>query len=207
MSGVLPQAERHILETVPRGASVLQVGGGDRFRRADVVLDETERDVSARDPWPYRDGQFAFAVCTALPRLRDPIGVCRELERVALAGYVEVPTIEGELAGGQQRWLCDLVDGMLVFTAKPGGVYTDARVRVPPRWAEKLRRDERATGLFWEGRLPARERLVAPGVLVDELAAGVRRRVVPRVAGGAVVEARERARQLWGVAAQRRARR
>jgi hypothetical protein len=207
MSGVLPQAERHILETVPRGTSVLQVGGGDRFRRVDVVLDEHERDVCARDPWPYRDRQFAFALCTALPRLRDPVGVCRELERVALAGYVEVPTVEAELAGGDGRWLCDLVDGMLVFTAKPGAVHTEPRVRVPPRWAEKLRRDERATGLFWERRLPARERLVGTDALVEELAVRVRRRFEPGVADLAVVEARERARALWGVARERRARR
>jgi hypothetical protein len=203
MACVLPQATRRILETVPRGAAVLQVGGGDPFRRADAVLDERERDVCARDPWPYRDGQFAFAVCTALPRLRDPVGVCRELARVAVAGYVEVPTVEAELAGGRARWLCDVLDGHLVFTAKPGGAYTDARVRVPARWAERLGPGERAHGLFWERRLPARERLVAHDELLDELAARVRARFEPRAAEVAVTEARERARQLWGVARER----
>ncbi len=201
--GVLPQATRRILETVPRGAAVLQVGGGERFRRAEVVLDERERDVCARDPWPYRDGQFAFAVCTALPRLRDPVGVCRELGRVAAAGYVEVPTVEAELAGGDGRWLCDVLDGHLVFTAKPGGAYTDARVRVPPRWAERLGPGERVHGLFWEGRLPARERLADAGPLLDELAGRVRARFEPGTAEVVATEARERARQLWGVARER----
>ena len=200
---MLPQATKHILETVPRGAAVLQVGGGERFRRADAVLDERERDVCARDPWPYRDGQFAFAVCTALPRLRDPIGVCRELERVAAAGYVELPTVEAELAGGEGRWLCDVLDGHLVFTAKPGAVHTDVRVRVPARWAERLGPGERAHGLFWEARLPARERLVATDALLDELAVRVRARFEPGTAEVVVSEARERARQLWGVARER----
>jgi len=204
---VLPQATRHILDTVPRDAAVLQVGGGDRFRRATAVLDETERDVCAREPWPYRDGQFAFAVCTALPRLRDPVGVCAELARVARAGYVEVPTVEAELAGGDQRWLCDVVDGWLVFTAKPGAVHTDPRARVPPRWAERLAAEDRATGLFWEDALPARERLVAPGALVDELAARLRRRFEPRTAEVAVAEARVHAGRLWELARERRARR
>jgi hypothetical protein len=200
---VLPQATRRILETVPRGAAVLQVGRGDRFRRADVVLDEHQRDVCARDPWPYRDGQFSFAICTALPRLRDPVGVCRELSRVAAAGYVEVPTVEAELAGGEQRWLCEVLDGQLVFTSKPGALYTDARVRVPARWADRLGPGEEAHGLFWEDRLPARERLVATDVLLDELAARVRRRFEPGTAEVVVTEARERARQLWGVARER----
>ncbi len=204
---MLPQATRRILETVPRGAAVLQVGRGDRFRRADVVLDEHQRDVCARDPWPYRDGQFSFAICTALPRLRDPVGVCRELSRVAAAGYVEVPTVEAELAGGEQRWLCDLVDGWLVFTAKPGAVYTDPRVRAPQRWVDRLPPEDRVTGLFWERRLPARERLVATDVLLDELTGRLRRRFEPRTAEVAVAETRVRAGQLWRFAGEHRPRR
>ncbi len=55
-------------------------------------------DICDRDPWPFADDQFDFAVCvTTLEDIRDPIGACRELSRVAKAGYVEVPTVEAEL--------------------------------------------------------------------------------------------------------------
>jgi hypothetical protein len=146
--------------------------------------------VCGRDPWPFPDGRFDFAVCTALARLRDPIGVCAELGRVARAGYVEVPTIEAELAGGDAFWLCDVVDAELVFVHKPREVHLDPRVRVSSRRVAALEPEERVHALFWEGRLPARERHVAPGALAEELAERVRRRVAPSGAEIALSEAR-----------------
>ena len=124
------------------------------------------------------------------PALRDPVGVCFELSRVARAGYVEVPTIEAELAGGEARWLCDVVDAELVFVHKSVAVAADARVKVPPRWHARLTASERVHGLFWEDRLPARERIVEREELVDELAERLRRRFEPSAAEVAVAEAR-----------------
>src|SRR5215204_5526988 len=99
-------------------ALVLDVGGwGSPWPRADWVIDlmpyetrglygpaardrerfsrETwvERDVCAREPWPFGDDQFDYAVCShTLEDLRDPVYVCAELNRIARAGYVEVPS-------------------------------------------------------------------------------------------------------------------
>jgi hypothetical protein len=217
---VLPQAERRIAEQVPDDAVVLQVGAaGDAFARADWVLDDrphephgearfgrrtwVHRDVCARAPWPFEDGRFDFAVCTTLATLRDPVGVCGELARVARAGYVELPAIEAELAGGEARWLCDVVDAELVFVHKPRAVLTDPRARVPSRRLQALEPSDRVHALFWEGRLPARERLVDAEQLVTELSERLRRRFEPSSAEVALTEAR-RLGGLAGNAAVRR---
>jgi hypothetical protein len=221
---VLPQAVERIRTRFGGDEEVLQVGGFDApFGRADWVLDARPyedrgvpegrerftsrswlvRDVCAREPWPFHDGRFAFAVCTTLATLRDPIGVCAELSRVARSGYVEVPTIEAELATGEARWLCDVIDAELVFVHKSPAVAGDARVRVPPRWHARLSASERVHGLFWEERLPARERLVDAEDLVAELAERLRRRFEPSAAEVAVTEARARLGTLAGAAAAR----
>ena len=221
---MLPQAVERIRTALQDDDEVLQVGGFESpFGRADWVLDAQPyaergvaegrerfssrtwlvRDVCGRDPWPFEDEHFAFAVCTTLASVRDPIGVCAELTRVARAGYVEVPTIESELAGGRTRWLCDIADAELVFVHKDPTVVSDARVRVPPRWHARLQAAERVHGLFWEDRLPARERLVERDDLVDELAERLRRRFEPSAAEVAVAEARVRLGTLAGAAAAR----
>src|SRR5215212_2730078 len=113
-------------------AVVLDVGGwASPLARADWVIDlmphETrglygesdparerfsgerwvERDICARDPWPFADGQFDFAVCShTLEDVRDPVWVCSELARVARAGYVEVPSrLEEQAFGVHGPWV------------------------------------------------------------------------------------------------------
>lgn len=229
---MLPQAAERIRRTVAPDVEVLQVAAGDTpLARADWVLDARAyerrgdavggrgerftrrtwlvRDVCARERWPFEDGRFAFAVCTSLAALRDPIGVCAELSRVAAAGYVEVPTIEAELSAGVEggwlgrsahRWLCHVGDGELVFIAKPGAVHADPRVRVRSAWHDALSPEERVHGLFWDGRLPTRERVVDGPDLLDELAERVRRRFEPSSAEVALAEARDVGRRVAGFA-------
>ena len=229
---MLPQAAERIRQTVPSDASVLQVAAGDApLARADWVLDPRAyelrgdavgtrgerftrrtwivRDVCARERWPFEDDRFAFAVCTSLAALRDPVGVCAELSRVARAGYVEVPTVEAELSAGVEgtwvgrsahRWLCDVGEGELVFVAKPGAVHVEPRVRVRSGWHDALSPAERVHGLFWEDRLPARERIVRDAELLDELADRVRRRFEPSSAEVALAEARDVGRRVAGFA-------
>ena len=217
---MLRAAEQHIASAVGDDDAVLQVGASaGPFDRADWVLDDQPyepnggarysdrswivRDVCAREPWPFADDRFAFAVCTSLSVVRDPVGVCAELSRVARAGYVEVPTIESELAGGSARWLCDVADAELVFAWKPAALQGDPRVRVPARWHARLEPGERVHGLFWESRLPARERLVEADALADELAERLRRRFEPTTAEVALAEAR----RIGGLAGSEVARR
>jgi len=135
--------------------------GGERFTRETWV----QRDLCAREPWPFADGQFDFAVCShTLEDLRDPVWVCAELGRVARAGYVEVPGVAEELTWGvngpwvgwsHHRWLCFVRDGALEVVHKPHLLAAEGR-HLPPR---DLRDEERIAQLWWEGRLPCRERV------------------------------------------------
>src|SRR5258708_1223556 len=142
---MLAASTERLLRELPGDALVLDVGGWAKpFARADWVLDlmpyETrglygseqgdreqepfnagtwvERDICARGPWAFGGGQFDFAICShTLEDVRDPVWVCQELQRVAKAGYIEVPSrlqeqargVQGDWVGwGHHRWLVDV---------------------------------------------------------------------------------------------------
>jgi hypothetical protein len=230
---MLPAASERILRQLPEDATVLAVGGwAAPFDRADWVLDalpfETRgpavgsgrgerftartwvvRDPCAREPWPFREGQFDFAVCVGtLERVRDPIWVCAELARVARAGYVEVPTIEAELvfdADGQgpwlgqedHRWFVALQGGELVFTHKPHSIHHDWSLRAQSGERGRQGQGDLRQGLFWDGALPARERLLV-GADHATFRAELRERLVARFAPS---QAEVRVKQARDVAA------
>lgn len=152
-----PLHAQRITSHLPQEALVLDVGGGmAAFPRADWVIDAVdfeERgrlldpsqvnsahrftkdswvrfDICSRQPWPFRDEQFDFAVCShVLEDVRDPVWVCSEISRIAKAGYVEVPSRIVEQSKGVEhprlagyyhhRWLISVVDGALEFRQKP----------------------------------------------------------------------------------------
>ncbi len=151
---------KRLVERLDPEAKVLDVGGGaSPFPRADWVIDAVaydqraklgrlelgqERfgpdtwvqwDLCAREPWPFGDGFFDFAVCShLLEDVRDPLWVCSELNRVARAGYIETPSrvleqsrgVEHPLYAGfyHHRWLVEEADGGLVFRLKPHSLHT-----------------------------------------------------------------------------------
>lgn len=178
------EVREHLLATLPEDALVLDVGGWAKpFARADWVADllpyetrglygepvdpSAERfthdtwaqfDICARDPWPFDDGQFDFAICShTLEDVRDPVGVCRELNRVAKAGYIEVPSraeeqtwgVHGEWVGwSHHHWLCTVDEDLarIDFLFKPHllgleGVHFSAGFEAP----------QRIESFFWEG--------------------------------------------------------
>lgn len=194
---MLPSARDRILSDVAPGAKVLDVGAwAVPFSRADWVLDvapyETRgewgydgspaedrfsaetwvtRDICDREPWPFEDGFFDFAICShTLEDVRDPIYVCSELSRVARAGYVETPSrlweqtwgLQGEFVGfSHHRWLIDETPGGgLEFVSKVHTIHVPGPDCFPPGFAETLTDEEKYVGLWWEGELPARERLI-----------------------------------------------
>jgi hypothetical protein len=232
---MLPTSLERILARLDDDAVVLDVGGwAAPLNRADWMLDVmpyesrgglvaggfgpgperfaperwVARDMCDREPWPWPDGFFDFAVCvTTLEDVRDPIWVCSELSRVARAGYVEVPTLwaellhwwEGPYLGHEHhRWLCEIEDGGLVFLHKPHSIHADRRLRVHRRWTRELAVEDHLQGLFWEGELPARERVCIGGFPREELAAKVHARFAPSRAELAAEAARERLGALRG---------
>jgi hypothetical protein len=180
---------------IPDDAQVLDVGGWDTtFARADWVIDvlpyETrgrhgsqgegperfsaatwvQRDICDREPWPFEDKQFDFAVCGhTLEDVRDPIWVCSELVRVARAGYIEFPSRLEEQSYGFQgpwvgwdhhRWFVDIHDNRLEFVMKHHRVHGPEAHHFPRKYYWTLPEDAKARGFFWEGSFEYGERLM-----------------------------------------------
>jgi Methyltransferase domain len=186
---MLGASEQRILAVLPADALVLDVGGATNgFPRADRVIDvlpgDVQRDICDRERWPFDDGQFDFAICSqTLEDVRDPVWVCAELQRVARAGYIEVPSrleeqswgVHGDWVGwSHHRWLVDVDDGAIVFGHKSHAVHL-ARNHFPAGFAEALPAERRVQWLWWEGAFAARERIFTDVLEHDEwLAAPVR---------------------------------
>src|SRR3954471_8447419 len=183
---MLAASTTRLLDLLADDAVVLDVGGWAKpFARADWVLDlmpyETRglygyeqgdrtaerfsvdtwvvRDMCRREPWPFDDEQFDFAICShTLEDIRDPIWVCHELQRVARAGYIECPSraaeqtwgVHGQWVGwSHHRWLVDVVDGVLRFAFK--SAVLQVRDHYPYRYEETLSEEERNVVLWWDG--------------------------------------------------------
>jgi hypothetical protein len=129
-----------------------------------------ERDICDRERWPFEDDQFDFAVCAqTLEDVRDPVWVCSELNRVARAGYVEVPSrleeqslgVQGNWAGySHHRWLIDVVEGRIEFVFKSHVVNAREEFRFPAGFADGLSPDERVQQLWWDGGFDYGERIL-----------------------------------------------
>jgi Methyltransferase domain len=181
-------ANRERIEAMlPADALVLDVGGwGSPWPRADWVIDvmpyETrglygeaepgaerfgpdtwvERDVCDREPWPFAGDQFDFAVCShTLEDIRDPVFACKELQRVAKAGYIEVPSrIEEHMVGingpwpgwAHHRWVIEIAGNAITFVHKSHAIPSIPFKELPP--------ERRVQWLWWEGSFACRERIL-----------------------------------------------
>lgn len=182
-----------LLERLPEDAVVLDVGAWGRpFRRADWVLDQmpygsrglygfdgpeperfTERtwirrDICAREPFPFADNSVDFAICShTLEDVRDPVWVCQELNRVARAGYIEVPArveeqtygIQGPWVGwGHHHWLVDVSASHLDFVFKHHVIHGRPSDHFPAGYVSGLPEEQRVSRLWWEGGFTFAER-------------------------------------------------
>lgn len=123
---------------VPSSALVLEVGsGGNPYARANVLLDAYE-DTRERD-WvplvtdrpavlgfvenlPFRDGAFDFVIAShVLEHTPHPERFLAELQRVARAGYIEVPDAFMERVNPYRDHRLEITerDGRLVIRKKP----------------------------------------------------------------------------------------
>lgn len=191
---MFPPSLERIQELVPDGAVVLDVGGWAKpLPRADWVLDlmpyETrgaygtsdsgperftsdtwiERDICDHEPFPFDDEAIDFAICSqTLEDIRDPVWVCSELNRVAKAGYIEVPSrleeqsygVHGPWVGwSHHRWLVDVTPGRIEFVFKPGVLQGREDCQFPAGFVDSLGAEQRVQTLFWEGELGFGERI------------------------------------------------
>jgi hypothetical protein len=197
------RSRSRVLERLADRDLVLDVGAWARpFERADWVMDlmpyETrglysydrdqaderfsadtwvQRDICTREPWPWGDDHFDFAVCAqTLEDVRDPVWVCQELSRVARAGYVEVPSrleeqawgVHGPWAGwSHHRWLCDVVDGGLEVVFKPPLVHLRESDHFAAGFHATLSDDERVHRIWWENEIACSERVFLEAAPLD----------------------------------------
>lgn len=197
-------------------------GWADPFERADWVLDvmpyvsrglyrregwterpadperftsETwiQRDICDREPYPFADGEIDFAICSqTLEDVRDPLWVCSEINRIAKAGYIEVPSrleeqswgVNGPFVGwSHHRWLIDVLERGIEFTVKLHSIHSRPSQRFPPGFWEALTPGERVQTLWWEGGFAFRERLIFDAEESERYLAGFVQRELSRRPG------------------------
>jgi Methyltransferase domain len=199
---MLPASRERIETMLADDDLVLDVGGwASPWERADWVIDlmpyETrglygasdpaaerfragtwvERDFCDREPWPFADDQFDFAVCShTLEDVRDPVFVSSELNRVARAGYLEVPSRLEEQSWGvigpyvgwsHHRWLVDVRDDRIEFVAKPHVIHANPAFHFPAGVAGTLSAEERVASLDWRGGFGYGERIFVEAEELD----------------------------------------
>jgi hypothetical protein len=189
-----------IAAALPEGAKVLDVGGGAApFPRATHVLDGLafdegscqeqklledaiptqftrdtwyQTDACDHKPWPYPDKYFDYVTCShLLEDVRDPIWICSEIQRVAKAGYIEVPSrileqslgIENPTYAGyhHHHWLVEIRGNCVEFLFKPHNLHSlksaivtriSATQRMSPRYDIQF--------LEWSGHFEYTELLI-----------------------------------------------
>jgi methyltransferase family protein len=199
---MLAESAQTIMRRLADDALVLDVGGAARpFPRADWILDLAtydargqlgwqgersaerfdasrwvQRDVCDREPWPFADRQFDFVICShTLEDVRDPVWVCAELQRVARAGYVEVPSLREELTYGIQgpwvgwghhHWLVIAGADGLEFVFKHHVVNRRGSHR-PAGSADGLAPAEKVQAFWWEASFAVSERFLLTAPALD----------------------------------------
>ncbi len=136
---------------------VVDVGSGDNpMLRADVLVEPHLRDNSQRggdmkiyrhqllvdvngEAMPFDDGRFDYAVCShVIEYANNPERLLSELTRVASRGYIEMPSLLGEVLtpSAHNRWVAVELDGRLL-------IFATATIAEPFRagLAELCRRD------------------------------------------------------------------
>ena len=164
-----------------------------------------ERDICDHEPWPFEDDRFDFVVCShTLEDVRDPVWVCHELNRVAKAGYIEVPSrleeqsfgVHGPWVGwSHHHWLIDVSAESIQFVLKPHMLSGREEFFFPQEFGSRLTDSERVQTMFWEGGFEYRERIFYEPPEMDEYLASLVRARAPargtRRAGGIRARLRE----------------
>jgi hypothetical protein len=173
-------------------SKVIDIGGARYpYFRADAILDKrtydqmikpiafagrtgemprfTRESWVTRDfydlPWPFPDKHFDFSLCMGtLEDLRDPLPICREIQRISKAGYISTPTRACESMIGisehpassklygyfHHRWFVEIDSGGLLFKMKSPLLHQH------PQWLTR-RLGQHTLNFFWQDSVDARE--------------------------------------------------
>ncbi len=154
-------------DTRNRGGAILKDVWPEEQFTAETFI---QQDI-CKKPWPFRDKQFDFVVCShTLEDLRDPIQVCEEIVRVGKAGYIEVPSRLVESTKGVERpfycgyyhhrWMCELDRGKLTFLFKPAMLHAYRRFHFTKSFLRKVNPKYDAIGFFWQDSFAFEEKIL-----------------------------------------------
>ncbi len=149
------------------GAILTETWPEERFTAASYF----QRDICGPNPWPFKDKQFDFVLCShTLEDVRDPIFVCRELNRVAKAGYIEVPSRLVESTRGVERprfagyyhhrWLCEVEGTKISFLFKPAMIHAYRQFYFSKPFYKKVNPELDAVWFFWKDSFEYEERII-----------------------------------------------
>ena len=188
---------------------VVDLGGGPSpFVRANKVIDimtydaylkckkENDRivsesnwitmDFSYAEPLPFEDKSVDFVVCShTLEDLNNPIWLCKEINRVAKRGYIEVPSRLIESMKGLElskplndlytgyyhhKWFVELINDEVVFTHKnplinflPDAFFdrkeVDSYIEEADYYIENSRICYRNLAIYWKNSFKFRENI------------------------------------------------
>lgn len=129
---------RHDLR-IKRKDKVLEIGPGhDPMFRSNVIIDKFPHDNTHRcgkirvfphqqfiesggEELPFADNTFDYVICNqVLEHVEDPHRFITEITRVGKRGYIETPSMLGELMFPKEshRWVILLIDDKLIFYEK-----------------------------------------------------------------------------------------
>ena len=128
-------------------------------------------DICGPNPWPFRNKQFDFVLCShTLEDVRDPIFVCREINRVGKSGYIEVPSRLVESMRGierpffcgyyHHRWLCEVENTSIAFQFKPAMLHAYRQFYLRKPWFRTVRPERAVSYFFWEGEFQYCEKIL-----------------------------------------------
>jgi len=146
------------------GRIAYQAGDREWFSKETWV----ERDICDREPWPFRNKQFDFVICShTLEDLRDPIWVCSEIVRVGKRGYIEVPSRAYESCLGVERpnqaglshhrWLIEIRGNELLFLQKYHMIHSHWRFALPRSYRRVLTPEASVQWVWWKNDFNFRE--------------------------------------------------
>jgi methyltransferase family protein len=204
---MLVSSKRRLLERLDDNDVVLDVGGWAKpLARANWVIDLMpyesrglygepdldperfgpeswiQRDICDREPYPFDDGEIDFVVCShTLEDVRDPLWVCAEMNRIAKAGYIEVPSrldeqtrgVHGPWVGwSHHRWLVDIDPNGLELVFKHHVIHFDERYSFPLAFHQTLSDSDLVHAFWWDESFACRERVLTEPAGLDEYLAG-----------------------------------
>jgi hypothetical protein len=159
----------HIVDIMPLETMKRSGGYGDCELR--VTADTYHQLDLCAEPLPFPDQSFDFVVCRhTLEDVRDPIAICREMNRVGRAGYIETPSRLYESTKGVERpwwcghyhhrWLVEVLGPRIILQFKPHNLPA-SRDFYFRRWPWQQMRDRyRTVSLLWEGSFEYEERVI-----------------------------------------------